>query len=93
MAKGQCRLVSPSWRRPPPGPRGRPRTLLALWAVCHAATALAADPDHKQTLETMRSRMTAKMKELEDTFEKCTWYRDHWTDGDRNIIASARGKF
>ena len=32
----------PWWDRPPPGPRGRPRTLLALWLVCHAVTALAA---------------------------------------------------
>lgn len=54
---------------------------------------LAADPAHKRTLARLRDQMAKKMKELEDTFEKCTWYRDHWTDGDRCIIASARGKF
>ena len=54
---------------------------------------LSADPAQRETLETMRTRLAGKMKELGDTFEKCSWYRDHWTDGNRNIIASARGKF
>jgi hypothetical protein len=37
--------------------------------------------------------MAEKMRSLDDTFEACTWYRDHWTDGKRNIIASAKGRF
>jgi hypothetical protein len=28
------------------------------------------------------------MEEIGDTFEKCTWYRDHWTR-DRVILQSA----
>ena len=54
---------------------------------------LAADPAHKQTLARLRGQLAEKMKTLDDTFEKCSWYRDHWTDGKRNIIASAKGKF
>jgi len=54
---------------------------------------LAADPAHAEKLAELRGKLAAKMKSLEDTFEKCSWYRDHWTDGNRNIIASARGKF
>ena len=27
---------------------------------------------------------------MNDTFEACTWYRDHWTE-DRNILRGARG--
>ena len=30
------------------------------------------------------------MKEHNDTFESCTWYRDHWI-ADRNIIKTATG--
>ena len=29
-------------------------------------------------------------KERNDTFEACTWYRDHWTT-DRNITMTATG--
>jgi len=29
-------------------------------------------------------------KQQNDTFEACTWYRDHWTE-DRNITNTARG--
>ena len=54
---------------------------------------LVDDPAHKDALARLRKQMAAKMKSLNDTFEKCTWYRDHWMDGNRNIIASARGKF
>jgi arylsulfatase A-like enzyme len=54
---------------------------------------LARDPAHKETLERYRSQMAEKMRSLGDTFEACTWYRDHWTDGKRNIVASAKGKF
>jgi arylsulfatase A-like enzyme len=54
---------------------------------------LARDPAHGDTLERLRKQLAEKMKSLDDTFEACTWYRDHWTDGKRNIIASAKGKF
>lgn len=29
------------------------------------------------------------MRVIGDTFESCSHYRDHWTDGDRKIIRSA----
>ena len=54
---------------------------------------LARDPAHADTLERLRRQMAEKMKSLDDTFEACTWYRDHWTDGKRNVVASAKGKF
>jgi arylsulfatase A-like enzyme len=54
---------------------------------------LAADPAHKATIDRFHEMLAEKMKSLSDTFEACTWYRDHWTDGNRNVIASARGKF
>jgi arylsulfatase A-like enzyme len=54
---------------------------------------LAADPAHKETRDRLAAQLAGKMKDLGDTFEKCSWYRDHWTDGKRDVIASARGKF
>jgi hypothetical protein len=30
------------------------------------------------------------MKDHNDQFEGCTWYRDHWT-ADRNIVNTAMG--
>ena len=54
---------------------------------------LARDPAHGDTLDRLRKQMAEKMKSLDDTFEACTWYRDHWTDGKRNVVASAKGKF
>ena len=52
---------------------------------------LAGNPEYKATLERFRTMLARKMESLNDTFEKCTWYRDNWTDGDRNIIRTARG--
>jgi len=54
---------------------------------------LARDPAHGDALNRLRRQMAEKMRSLDDTFEACTWYRDHWTDGKRNIIASAKGRF
>ncbi len=50
---------------------------------------LAGHSDHKETLVRFRTMLGSRMAELNDTFECCTWYRDHWTDGDRRIIRSA----
>lgn len=50
---------------------------------------LAVDPAHADLLAKYRRMLADKMANLGDTFEACTWYRDHWTDGDRNIIRSA----
>ena len=52
---------------------------------------LIKDPAHKAAADRMRNMMKAKMESLSDTFELCTWYRDHWTDGNRNILRGARG--
>jgi arylsulfatase A-like enzyme len=52
---------------------------------------LIGDPAWKATAERIRERMRERMESLNDTFELCTWYRDHWTDGDRNILRGARG--
>lgn len=51
---------------------------------------LAGDPTHRATLERLREALRAKRTELGDTFEKCTWYREHWTK-DRVILRGAKG--
>jgi hypothetical protein len=51
---------------------------------------LADDPKHKETMQRFRGMLAKKMKSLNDTFEKCTWYRDNWTK-DRIILKGARG--
>ena len=37
----------------------------------------------------LRTWMERKMDELDDTFEACTWYRDHWTR-DRIVLRGAK---
>ena len=54
-------------------------------------TNLAADPKHTATLRLLRKMLTGKMESLNDTFEQCTWYRDNWTDGNRNILRGGKG--
>ncbi len=54
-------------------------------------TNLAGEPKHSRTLERFRKMLAARMKSLNDTFEQCAWYRDNWTDGNRNIIRGAKG--
>lgn len=56
-------------------------------------TNLVGDVRNSAVLETFRSMLRQKMTTLNDTFEACTWYRDHWTDGERNIIRSATSDF
>ena len=51
---------------------------------------LVRDPAHSQALERFREMLRRRMADLGDTFEKCSWYRDHWTQ-DRNIMRGARG--
>ncbi len=51
---------------------------------------LAADPAHAKTLDRFRTMLAAKMESLNDTFEACTWYRDHWIE-DRIILRGAKG--
>ena len=59
----------------------------------HQMNNLIEDKQYEKAADKFRMMMDQKMKELEDNYESCTWYRDHWTDGKRNIIAGARGKF
>jgi hypothetical protein len=54
---------------------------------------LASIEGHEATLGRFRDMLRASMARLNDTFESCTWYRDHWTDGQRNIIRSATCEF
>ena len=54
---------------------------------------LIQNVEYQKIAGKLRSLMAKKMKSLDDNFETCTWYRDHWTDGKRNIIAGAHGKF
>lgn len=54
---------------------------------------LCDEPSHADTCDQFRQALAARMAGLNDNFECCTWYRDHWTDGDRNIIRSATADF
>lgn len=54
-------------------------------------TNLAQNNEHKTTLEGFRRILAEKMNSLNDNFEQCTWYRDNWTDGNRNILRGAKG--
>jgi arylsulfatase A-like enzyme len=51
---------------------------------------LVSNAKYNKTLERFRGMLARKMESLNDTFEKCTWYRDNWTDGNRNIIRTAK---
>lgn len=51
---------------------------------------LAAEAAHKDTMQRFRKMLAARMESLNDTFEACTWYRDHWTR-DRIILRAAKG--
>ena len=54
---------------------------------------LACDPAHVTVRDRFRQMLAERMAKLNDTFEACTWYRDHWTDGNRNILCSATRDF
>ncbi|MBN1491245.1 MAG: sulfatase [Phycisphaerae bacterium] len=45
----------------------------------HQLRNLADNPMHGHTLNRFRDLLKKRMAELDDTFEACTWYRDHWT--------------
>lgn len=52
---------------------------------------LAKNPEFKDNIEKYRKMLAEKMSELNDNFEKCTWYRDNFTDGNRIILRGAKG--
>jgi arylsulfatase A-like enzyme len=54
----------------------------------HQMKNLAAEEGSRPLLETFRARLKGKMAAINDTFECCTWYRDHWIE-DRNILRTA----
>lgn len=49
---------------------------------------LADDPEHQKVMARFRQMLAKKMKSLNDDFQACTWYRDHWTE-DRIILRGA----
>ncbi len=49
---------------------------------------LAGCASHADTLRHFRALLETRMAALNDTFEACTWYRDHWTE-DRVILRAA----
>jgi arylsulfatase A-like enzyme len=51
---------------------------------------LANDRTRRAALEHHRTQLQRWMKDHNDPFEGCTWYRDHWTN-DRNIVNTASG--
>jgi len=50
---------------------------------------LAHAPEHAVTVKYFRSLLEERMRELDDTFEVCTWYRNRWAEG-RVIIGTPR---
>ena len=52
---------------------------------------LADDPVYTGVRDRFRTMLEARMAALGDTFEACTWYRDHWTE-DRIIVRTATMK-
>ncbi|MFO8056984.1 MAG: sulfatase [bacterium] len=51
---------------------------------------LASEKEHAKTKKRLKEFMKDKMESLNDNFEKCTWYRDHWIK-DRIILRGAKG--
>ena len=58
----------------------------------HQARDLATDPRYRDQRLALQTKLDGKMSELNDTFEACSWYRDHWTK-DRLILRGAKGPF
>ena len=43
-------------------------------------TNLVNEPGYQNILEKFRSQLKDRMETLHDTFEQCSWYRDHWVE-------------
>lgn len=50
---------------------------------------LIDDRTHADARDRLKKVLKDKMASINDTFESSPWYRDHWTDGRRNIVRSA----
>ncbi len=59
----------------------------------HEMKNLAGDKKYAKELKKYRDAMAGKMKELNDQFKPCTWYRDNWMYKTFSIKAAARGEF
>jgi len=51
---------------------------------------LSQEKSSRRVLKRLRKELKERMAEIEDTFETCNWYREHWTR-DRVILRGARG--
>ena len=49
---------------------------------------LIDSPDHQDIRNRLRTLLAEKMTAVNDSFQPCTWYRDHWTK-DRLILRTA----
>ena len=68
---------------------GRPAgVLFDREADPHQLRNLADDPRYGAELDRFRELLARRMSRIGDTFERCTWYRDHWTE-DRRIVRTA----
>jgi len=54
---------------------------------------LIADKKYKSVAKKLRNEMAGKMKELNDEFMPCSWYRDNWMYKRFSIRAAAKGEF
>lgn len=59
----------------------------------HMKTDVAQDPSYAQEIRRLRTLMARRMEDLNDDFQKCTWYRDHWMYKKFSVKAVARGEF
>ncbi len=77
------------------GPRNLPRKEVLYDHVAdpYEMKDLSGNADYQEPLQKYRDMLKAKMADLNDTFPASTWYRNRWTDGDRKIIAGAKGPF
>lgn len=60
------------------------------WKDPYQMKNLVDDKSAGTLLREMREKAVAWRREHNDTYEACTWYRDHWTK-DRNITQTASG--
>jgi arylsulfatase A-like enzyme len=54
---------------------------------------LAEDPAHAAKIDKFRKLLKKRMDAIKDTFEPSSYYKDNWTDGNRDIIKSATNNF
>ena len=70
--------------------RDRSELLFDNAADPYQMKSLGSERGSQAMLVHYRTQLQRWMKEHNDVFERCTWYRDHWTN-DRNIIDTASG--